>query len=538
VIKSMTTLASIDQTRACLAGALQAGEVWPAFQPLVHLRSRRIAGFEVLARWTSPVLGAVSPGVFIPLADGLGLLHELSLHLISEACTLARDWPGDFYLAFNLAPSQFLLPDLAEQIRVTVTEAGFPIERVQIEITENALFDDNQVARRSVDAIKSLGATLSLDDFGTGHSSLTRLQSLPFDEIKIDASFVRDLESDSGSLKIVTAVLGLGQSLGVHVIAEGIETDRQAKLLEQLGCTLGQGYLLGRPAPHVQALAQLARDGCHSGHDSPLDASPFQRLHQLETLYKDAPVGLCFLDTKMRVISANPKVIHYLGLEQMKLRGLPVTKVLSQPGSGSLLHALEQVCAGADLAPTEYYYSATGSTYLVAHQRVCNELGEWLGISLVVIDITARVTAERVLQQSEEHFKRSIELGPNIAWAAGPDGAVDYMGPAFEWTPLNSAQERYERWRDRMDPQDRDRVHQEWLGHLPSGAPFKTEFRILWPDNTWRWVRSQAYPHLNEQGEVQRWYGVIMDISSERRLEQRVAELEQKMIQWGVLRGL
>lgn len=530
----MTTLASIDQTRACLSGALQAGEIWPAFQPLVHLRSRRIAGFEVLARWTSPVLGAVPPGVFIPLADGLGLLHELSLHLISEACARARDWPGDFYLAFNLAPSQFLRPELAAEVLAAVSRTGFPIQRVQVEITENALFHDNQVARRSVDAIKQMGATLSLDDFGTGHSSLTRLQSLPFDEIKIDASFVRALESDSGSLKIVTAVLGLGQSLGVHVIAEGIETERQAKLLEQLGCVLGQGYLLGRPAPHAQAQAQLARDGCHNGHDSPLDASPFQRLHQLETLYQDAPVGLCFLDTEMRVISANPKVIQYLGLGQVELRGQPVTRVLSQPGASGLLDALQQVRAGADLAPSEYSHSGTGATFLVAHQRVCNELGEWLGISLVVIDITARVTAERVLQQSEEHFRRSIELGPNIAWAAGTDGVIDYMGPAFEWTPLNSAQERYQRWRDRMDPQDRNRVHEEWLAHLPSRAPFKTEFRILWPDNSWRWVRSQAYPHLDEQGRVLRWYGIIMDISSERRMEERVAELEQKMSHWGL----
>lgn len=534
----MTTLASIDQTRACLAGALQAGEIWPAFQPLVRLNSRHIAGFEVLARWTSPVLGAVSPGVFIPLADGLGLLHDISLHLIREACTLARDWPGDFHLAFNLAPSQFLLPDLAEQLSRVVTGAGFPIRRVQVEITENALFHDNQVARRSVEAIKRMGATLSLDDFGTGHSSLTRLQSLPFDEIKIDASFVRALETDSGSLKIVTAVLGLGQSLGVHVIAEGIETDRQAELLTQLGCTLGQGYLLGRPGPHAQALAQLTRDGCDGQQDSPLDASPFQRLHQLETLYRDAPVGLCFLDTQMRLVSANPKVLQYLGLSRGSLRGQPVTRILSHAGAAGLLDALEQVRCGASLAPSEYCHSGTGSTYLVAHQRVCNELGEWLGISLVVIDITARVAAERTLQQSEEHFRRSIELGPHIAWAADADGVVDYMGPAFEWTPLNSARERYERWRDRMDPQDRDRVHAEWLAHLPSGTPFKTEFRILWPDNSWRWVRSQAYPHLNEQGQAMRWYGIIMDISSERRLEQRVVELEQRIARWTSSGGL
>ncbi|MDD0816841.1 EAL domain-containing protein [Curvibacter sp. HBC28] len=525
----MTFSASLEQISACLSGALRAGEIWPAYQPLVHLDSRRIAGFEVLARWTSPLLGVVPPAAFIPVADRLGLLHGLSLALIEQACRQVSAWPGEFYLAFNLAPSQFLLPDLAVQVQAAVGRAGFPMRRVRVEVTENELFHDNLVARHSIEALKQAGVSLSLDDFGTGHSSLTRLQSLPFDEIKIDASFVRGLESDSHSLKIVTAVLGLGQSLGVHVIAEGIETAGQAELLNRLGCVFGQGYDLGRPGSADQALVQLQRLGCHCDHDRPLDASPFQRLHQLETLYLDAPVGLCFIDTEMRVVSANPKVLHYLGLAGADLLGQPVAKILNQPYSQGLLEALESVRGGANLPPTQYDHLGTGSTYLVAHQRVSNPLGEWLGISLVVIDISERVKAELALQQSEEHFRRSIELGPNIAWAAGPDGAVDYMGPAFEWTALSSAQERYARWRDRMDPDDRERVHREWLAHLPSPRPFKTEFRILWPDNTWRWVRSQGFPHLDERGQVLRWYGIIMDISTEHRLERRLIELEQKI---------
>ncbi|MDD0840794.1 EAL domain-containing protein [Curvibacter sp. HBC61] len=517
----------------CLQGALQTGEIWPAFQPLVHLGSRQVAGFEVLARWTSPELGPVSPADFIPLADRMGWLHGLSLTLIEQACRQVRDWPGTFYLAFNLAPSQFLRPDLADQVQATVEQAGFFMQRVRVEITENALFHDNQVARQSIEAFKRAGASLSLDDFGTGHSSLTRLQSLPFDEIKIDASFVRGLESDSHSLKIVTAVLGLGQSLGVHVIAEGIETTGQAELLTRLGCAFGQGFGLGRPGPAEQALAHLIQAGCHGDHDRPLDASPFQRLHQLETLYLDAPVGLCFIDTEMRVVSANPKVLRYLGLSGRDLRGRPVAQVLNQPLAQGLLSALEAVRVGAVLPPTQYSHEGTDSTYLVAHQRVSNPLGECLGISLVVIDISERVKAEQALQQSEEHFRRSIELGPNIAWGAAADGVVDYMGPAFEWTPLSSARERYERWRERMDPDDRERVHREWLAHLPTPRPFKTEFRILWPDNTWRWVRSQGFPHLDEQGQVVRWYGIIMDISAERRLEQRLAELEHKVVNLG-----
>jgi EAL domain-containing protein (putative c-di-GMP-specific phosphodiesterase class I) len=163
-----------------------------------------------------------------------------------------------------------------------------------------------------LDDLKQHGMALSLDDFGTGYSSLTRLNSLPFDELKIDASFVAALSSDTQSLRIVTAVLGLGQSLGLTVVAEGVESTEQAAVLRKLGCDVGQGFLWSPAA--CQALQLLQQWGAEAPQTT-LDVSPFQRLHQLEALYQDSPVGLCFIDCQMRIVSANQLLAHYLGVE-------------------------------------------------------------------------------------------------------------------------------------------------------------------------------------------------------------------------------
>jgi EAL domain-containing protein (putative c-di-GMP-specific phosphodiesterase class I) len=184
----------------------------------------------------------VSPGHLYSLAERSGILHALLLKLMGEACRVAAAWPGQFSLAFNLAPSQFLLPTLVADLLDTVGGSGFPLSRVVIEITESELFHDNAAVQQVLDDLKQHGMALSLDDFGTGYSSLTRLYSLPFDELKIDASFVAALDSDTQSLRIVTAVLGLGQSLGLTVVAEGVESTSQAAVLRKLGCNAGRAF--------------------------------------------------------------------------------------------------------------------------------------------------------------------------------------------------------------------------------------------------------------------------------------------------------
>jgi EAL domain-containing protein (putative c-di-GMP-specific phosphodiesterase class I) len=230
----------------------------------LNLVSGHVSGFEVLARWDSPQHGRVSPAVFIPLAERSGILHALLLKLMGEAA-VAASWPGQFSLAFNLAPSQFLLPTLVSDLLGTVGGSGFPLSRVVIEITESELFHDNASVQQVLDDLKQHGMALSLDDFGTGYSSLTRLYSLPFDELKIDASFVAALSSDTQSLRIVTAVLGLGQSLGLTVVAEGVESTEQAAVLRKLGCDVGQGFLWS--ACRRAGLAAVAAMGCRGTPD-------------------------------------------------------------------------------------------------------------------------------------------------------------------------------------------------------------------------------------------------------------------------------
>ncbi|MCP1576099.1 PAS domain S-box-containing protein [Herbaspirillum rubrisubalbicans] len=510
--------------------ALDAGHLWPALQPLVHLRTGRIAGFEMLARWNCPQRGVISPVDFITVAEDAGLLDTLLLKLLDTVADSLRHWPADLRLAINLSPRQFLDTSLLERLSTVMHAHGLPLSRLQLEITESSLVQDHERTLQTIQAARQAGASLSLDDFGTGYSSLTRLQSYPFDEIKIDASFVRTMDQDPDSFRIVLAVAGLGQSLKMHVVAEGVETSHHAHLLKRMGCEFGQGFHLGRPAPLAEAARLIEQQGVWQRHSAGIDTSPFQRWHQLDSLYRSAPVGLCFLDPLLRVVSANAMMIDLLGGNaDSELEGSPVIRLLDRSEHRPLLQMLAQVVDGASAAPMEFFNSRTGRTSLLAFQLVRSDLGELLGISGSAVDITARVAAERTVRDSEEHFHRAIDLNPNIPWAADERGVVDYIGPTFEWQPeLNNVQ-RHQQWVARILEDDRQRVRQEWLDNLPSGRPFSTEFRVLWPDGQWRWMRSRASPHADGEGRILRWYGLIVDISVERALQQRIALLEQQL---------
>lgn len=517
-----------DAWVAALRHGLAAGEFWPAFQPQLNLASGHVCGFEVLARWDSPQHGRVPPVTFIPLAERCGVLHTLLLTLMADACRQAASWPGHFSLAFNLAPAQFLLPSLVDDLIGTVRNSGFPLQRVVIEITENALFHDNAAVQQVLDDLKQHGMALSLDDFGTGYSSLTRLHSLPFDEIKIDASFVAALQGDAQSLRIVTAVLGLGQSLGLTVVAEGVETAGQAALLHKLGCDVGQGFLWSPAVPAAQAWQLLQQWGEEAAQMS-MDLSPFQRLHQLEALYQDSPVGLCFIDCQMRVVSANPRLASYLGVGLDFMLRKPANQLFGHEMTPDLMAVLLRVMAGEACEAAEYRHQPSGTIFLIAHQLIADAQQLPLGVSLVVIDITSRVEAETQLRQSETHFRTVLELGPNVTWRAGPDGLVDYMGEYVDCPSDASHHERHACWLARMHPEDRLRVRETWLAHLPSKQPFRIEFRILWPDGSWRWMLSRAFPALDASGQVQAWYGIISDVTTEHELKLRVAALEQQL---------
>jgi predicted signal transduction protein with EAL and GGDEF domain len=244
------------ELEADLRLAVARDELEPHFQPLVEISSGRLVGFEMLARWTHPVRGVVDPERFVPIAEDTGLVAAMSERLLRKACRAAAAWPDHLSVAVNISPLQLRDRALPTVVRSALEEAGLPPRRLEIELTESALIGNLELAREIMGDLKALGVHLALDDFGTGYSSLAHLQALPFDKLKIDAGFVHAMANDSGSRKIVAAVVGLGLSLGLPTVAEGVEELEQAEALARLGCDVGQGWLFGHPVP-AEAVAAL-----------------------------------------------------------------------------------------------------------------------------------------------------------------------------------------------------------------------------------------------------------------------------------------
>ncbi|AJG24137.1 EAL domain-containing protein [Cupriavidus basilensis] len=522
-----------DDTCARLAAALDGGLLQPAFQPLICFETGAIVGFEVLARWTDPATGPVSPVTFIAIAESCGLIDRLTSHIVRTACAQAVGWGQGFVLAFNVSPVQLRDKAVVALISDAVTQTGFPLERIQVEITEGAMQTDIELARAIIDDLKALGIGIALDDFGTGYASLTRLHALPFDEIKIDASFVRGMLDDQECRRIVTAIVGLGHSIGTRVVAEGVEREEHATILRKLGCDIGQGWLWAQALQPERIPALIQRLGLRAPDPRPLDRSPYQRLHQMEALYVGAPVGLCFLDTRLRHVHVNGRYAEMFGAQADALVGAQLGAQLgadSMPeAAGSICSLAHAVLAAQACSPVEREITANGEVYLVVAQCVNDDIGDVIGVSLVAIGISARKRAELALRESEEHFRCSVELSPHIAWAADPDGTLCYISPNFRDSAGYAMQDRIDAWRAAVHPDDQLRIRAEWLAWIPSGQPFATRFRIQWPDGSWRHMLSRAQPHLGANGAIDRWYGVISDISAQASMKQRIADLEDQV---------
>ena len=230
-----------------LRRALALREFSLVYQPQFQISGTRLVGFEALLRWNSEERGNVSPADFIPLAEEIGLIVPLGEWVMRTACLEAASWPGELSISVNLSPLQFRTPNLVGVVVSALSNAGLAPSRLELEITEGALMDDTDAVVAILKQIKALGVKISMDDFGTGYSSLSYLQKFPFDKIKIDQSFVRNLETNPDSAAIVRAVTALGESLGMVTIAEGVETEQQLRQITKDGCQQVQGYLTGRP---------------------------------------------------------------------------------------------------------------------------------------------------------------------------------------------------------------------------------------------------------------------------------------------------
>ena len=253
---SLTRYRQVEE--ALLAADLER-ELSLVFQPIFDVSDDSLVGFEALARWTSPVLGRVSPAEFIQIAEHNGRISLITRHLLNTALSEAATWPGDCFLSFNLSPHDLATPESVLRIIAVVEASGFDPKRINFEITETAVTSDFAQATKSIDLLRLMGSGISLDDFGTGYSSLNHVHKLPLSKIKIDGSFVSQIDSRPASYKIVKSVLALCEDMGLEAIVEGVETEAELQVLKDMGVEVVQGFHFSKPVD-VDEARKLLQD--------------------------------------------------------------------------------------------------------------------------------------------------------------------------------------------------------------------------------------------------------------------------------------
>ncbi len=523
--------------------ALDADEFIPYFQPLVVLRTGQLAGFEVLARWKHHTSGLIAPNDFIPMAESDGWIDELMAVILRKAFLIGASLPEALTLSINISPTQMgdlLLPATIQQ---AADAAHFAMSRVVVEITESALMDHLQSSQAIVAELKERGCSIALDDFGTGYSSLLHLHSLPFDELKVDRSFVSSMKDRRESRKIVAAVIGLGQSLGLKTVGEGIETHEQAEMLLWMGCEVGQGWLFGRPMPEAELESVLTapRSKISLGLSTLLasssltnfDGLPAQRLAQLQAVYDGAPVGLAFLDRELRYVSLNQKlaVMNGLPVEEHLTRSLE--EVLPEQFI-QIEKYIRKVLTGEGATAVEVTTQLPGDngarSLLLANQPAIDEEGEIIGVSMAVVDVTDRRRAEQALRESEDHYRHMVEFNPQMPWIMDPQGKTLEVSP--EWvssTGLTKEESRERGWLDALHPDDLISTERTIAESIAAGSPISVEYRVRQRDGGWKWMRSRGAPRFDAAGGIVCWYGSVEDIDERKQLENALNETEAKL---------
>ena len=514
--------------------ALRIDEMLPCFQPLVEIRTGRLAGFEVLARWIHPEQGLVLPADFIRLAEQDNLIGSVMERILSKAFLAVPALPKHLKLAVNVSPMQLRDSGLPDQIKRAAEETGFPLTQLTIEITESGLLDNLDQARRIATRLKDMGCHLSLDDFGTGYSSLSHLQALPFDELKIDRSFISSMTRTRESRKIVAAIIGLAHSLGRITVAEGVETEEQADMLLWLGCEIGQGWLYGRPVtsdkiPGVIASPRRVPPADPPSHGdgwatSSLEALPTQRLAQLQAIYDGAPVGLCFLDCDMRYVSLNQRmasmnnipVAAHLGktIKEMIPAMFPLYEpYLTRSLKGEAIEGVELTRLADEDA------GLSGITGLASFQPAWDEADEVIGVSIAIIDITEKKNTEEALRESDVHLRELITQKNQVSWVMDPMG--NHLKPSSSWvrmTDINMKRTRNLGWLEALHEDDLQPTLKVMQHALRTGEPIDITYRIKNVDGEWTWMHSCGSPRYGAEGEIIRWYGTVEEVAPPARI--------------------
>jgi len=277
-----------NQLETGIRRGLSQGEFIPFYEQQVDLETGMLVGFEMLARWRSPDLGLISPEIFVPIAEEIGLITQMSEQLMEQAFIDARDWDDSLTLSINISPLQLRDPWFAQRLLKKLVAVGFPPRRLEIEITESCLHENIGLVRSMIVSLRNQGVQISLDDFGTGYSSFEQLRNLPFDRIKIDRSFVSELREPGNRSRIVEAIVSLGRGLDLPLTAEGVEDEETVNALKSMGGLKAQGYYYGQPEDAEGVRSRLRTIGKLGGASLGPEAAARTTLDDDQTLYRIA----------------------------------------------------------------------------------------------------------------------------------------------------------------------------------------------------------------------------------------------------------
>jgi len=513
--------------------ALADDQFLPFFQPIITLRTGQLAGFEVLARWRHPTEGILAPDRFIHTAERDGWIDLLGQQILTKAFAAASAIPDHLMLAINISPLQLGDRHLPNQLQALALNAKFSLNRLIVEITESALIENPESALTIVSQLKILGCKLALDDFGTGYSSLLHLKSLPFDKIKVDRSFVGSMTGNRESRKIVSAVVGLGNSLGLATVAEGIETQEQAEMLLWLGCEFGQGYFYGPPLPEAnlpavlqmqrQKLVPQAPSPWRSFSNSNLDASPSQQFAQLQAVYDGVPVGLAFINQSLHYVNLNKQLADMNQATVEDHLGSKVSDII--PDLFPVVEAyLRRALNGEAIANVEIVFPANKRTRLVSYQPARDEAGEIVGVSVAALDITDRKKIDNALLLSEAHYRSMVELNPQVLWVMDSSGRNLDVSP--RWNPktgqMHSPSIECD-WLKTIHPDDVQYTVRAIAQSRADGVPIDVQYRAEVGPDTWEWKRSMGAPRYGATGKILCWCGSVQDSNDTDVLQHQIA---------------
>ena len=513
-------------SEADILRGIDRGEFFPVFQPIVALAVGELVGFEVLARWKLGHDQFVPPDAFIPAVEKLGLINRLSNTILAQAFACAPISGSNLALSFNLSTTQLLDPRLPARLESIATEHRFPLNRLTIEITETALVDDLHRASQVAGALKSLGCRLALDDFGTGYSSMKHLHSLPFDELKIDRTFVQSMTEKRESRKIVASVIGLGHSLELSTVAEGIEKPEQAEMLFWMGCNLGQGWFYGPPVASTEVPEIIAEPASRrsraifsaqsSNQALSLETVPAHSLAQLQAIYDGAPVGLCFLDRQMRYVSLNQQLARMNNVPVAEHLGRTVAEVI--PDMFPLLEPyIKRALAGEPISQIELTRPATAhwspaQTVSLSYQPVRDEMGDVVGVSVAITDATQRKGIEEALRNTENHYRHLMDLNPHILYVLNAQGEVIDASPRWNELTGQSIEDALGNgWLGCLHPDDVDPTASAIQRSIASRSSIDVRYRIA-SKGRWKWMRSRGALRFDHSGNVEMIYGIVEEI--------------------------